>query len=306
MKKAQALMAIILIAPAFSLSVNAQLFKTLQSLAKAKSTQAANAKDSSALVKPQYDKLQYMTGVDSAKLAGMKSTNQRPSVSPEDSAAAINSFMTASGGNGVVYQYFGTTSTKKSGIMKDTMSMYGTISGNSRVEMSSNMIFISHGVQSGHKYSIALYPNYKTYTLNIFDTSSSVTSDRSTYQVVKIGNEAAGGYNCIHSKLTINNGKTSVTEDVWTSTEVPGYSLYKKMMDQQKNVTPKMMQAMEQAGCMGFFVKMEMQNPNFSMTMLLANVAQKNLPASLFEIPPGYTHASGNNLMYQMMQGANK
>jgi len=307
MKKAQTCIAILIIASVYPLSSNAQLFKTLENLAKTSSAKTVNAKDSAALIKPKNDNLQSMMSGMKTDMPGGASVPSQITVSAADSAAAIKSFMQGNGGSGIVFQYFTSTSSKKSGIIKDTMSTFVTASGSSRVEMSSDMIIISHSTQQSHyKYGLWLYPSYKTYTLNILDTSSSLASDKTTYQVTKIGNETVEGYNCIHSKLTITTNRTSITEDVWTSTDVPGYSHFKKMMDEQKSVTPKMLLAMEQAGCIGFIVKLTVQNQNFSMTMLLANIAQKNLPASLFQIPPGYTHAAGNNLMYQMMKGASK
>ena len=83
-------------------------------------------------------------------------------------------------------------------------------------------------------------------------------------------------------------GKNSqITEDVWTSKDVPGYLNLKKMSAMQ-NVTPKMLQAIDQAGCDGFFVKIMMQNIGFSMNMLLIKAARTNFSASTFQIPIGY------------------
>ena len=42
-------------------------------------------------------------------------------------------------------------------------------------------------------------------------------------------------------------------------------------------------------GCEGFMVKMEIKNKNASTVMQLTKVGHKDLPASMFEIPPGYT-----------------
>jgi hypothetical protein len=154
------------------------------------------------------------------------------------------------------------------------------------------------------KYSIMLYPESKTYQFNIIDTSA-INRDQTTYQCVKVGNETVQGYNCTHSKLTtiVNGSKTTITEDIWTSADVPGYAAMKKMMT-ISNVTPKMMVALEQAGCGGFFVKMTMQSKEMSMDMLLVQAARKSFPDSMFQLPSGYTQASpmgmfGNLMMQQ-------
>jgi D-arabinose 1-dehydrogenase-like Zn-dependent alcohol dehydrogenase len=80
------------------------------------------------------------------------------------------------------------------------------------------------------------------------------------------------------------------------------------MMTNQ-HVTPKMMQAMEQAGCDGFIVKMQMQSPQqqqaqamqFSMNMVLITAARKDFPASMFEIPAGYTAMNSQNIFGNLM-----
>jgi len=312
MKKIHSYLAIlIIIVSIYPLSTNAQIFKNILNLAKNRAAQATKAKDSAAVFGPKYDSLTAAAHQMAADTAGMMGNMSKPgsgvTVSSADSATYIKSLMTATGGNGIAFQYLTTSSTKKSQNIKDTMSMFITYSGESHVDMSSNMILISHGTQSKYRYTALLYPSYKSFTLSISDTSALSSSDKSTYRFSKIGNETVEGYNCIHSKLTITNGNIIITEDLWTSTEVPGYSVIKKMMGSQRNVTIKMLQAMEQAGCMGFIVKLETQNQYISMTMLLANIKQKNLPASLFEIPSDYTHAPGNNLMYPMMgQGIKK
>jgi hypothetical protein len=140
------------------------------------------------------------------------------------------------------------------------------------------------------RYSVFLYPESKTYVFNIIDTAAINSGGGMTYQVVKVGNETVAGYNCTHSKLTIfAGGQTSgITEDIWTSTAVPGYTELKKLMFNQ-NMTPKMMQALQAAGCDGSFVKMDMQSKTFSMEMLLVTAGRRDFPASMFEIPAGYT-----------------
>src|ERR1700721_267859 len=104
MKKIQTLIAIIMIAMLYPFAGSAQLFKSLQSLARAKSAQAVNAKDSAALAQSKYKNLQSMNTADTTKKGSMRGMSRQISVSPADSAAAIKSFMTASGGSGIVYQ----------------------------------------------------------------------------------------------------------------------------------------------------------------------------------------------------------
>jgi len=128
--------------------------------------------------------------------------------------------------------------------------------------------------------------------------TAALNSVNTTYQVTKIGNETAQGYNCIHFKLTINNpNSTPIVEDIWTSKDVPGYSEMSKMMT-IKGVTIKMLQVIEQAGCLGSFVKLTMVTKDVSMNMALMTASRKTFPASAFQIPAGYKEGSYFNAMY--------
>jgi len=225
---------------------------------------------------------------------GPSYSRAKPSISPADSAAAIKSFMTGTGGSGLLYQYrvysFKGRNNKDS-TSSDTVSTAITDGHNVLSDMGmTGMRMQVLGHAGMPRYSVFLYPERKTYVFNIIDTAAINSAGGMTYQVVKVGNETVAGYNCTHSKLTIfAGGQTAgITEDIWTSTAVPGYTELKKLMFNQ-NVTPKMMQALEVAGCDGSFVKMDMQSKNFSMDMLLVTAGRRDFPASMFEIPAGYT-----------------
>jgi Domain of unknown function (DUF4412) len=234
-------------------------------------------------------------------------------VSAADSAAAIKSFTTGSGGSGVLYQYLTIATSKQTGTTKDTTVKYLCNDGDGRSEMRINMPgavsnkMINIGRAGQPKYSIMLYPESKTYSLNIIDTSL-INSRGETYQVTKLGNETVQGYPCIHAKITSTTNtrffKSSTTFDIWTSTEVPGYALMQKMMEVQ-NIQPAMMKALQEAGCNGYFVKINTTAKDYSMSMLLIKAERKTFPASLFEIPGGYTE-SKQNMMYHMIPAAKK
>lgn len=306
MKRAYACFAILVMAAALPQSSHAQFFKNLVNAA----TQSATNHAANKAVPGKPDSNAAKSGYDSARMAQLMAglNRPKPSISPADSAAAIKSFMTGTGGSGIQYRYHVTYDFKrnqKDSTISDTMSMAFTESRNAHVEfgmLGMKMVTIGHG--NTPRYSIFLYPDSKTYNLNIVDTAAINAAGGQTYKVTKIGNETVAGYNCIHSKLTIITGigRTSeVTEDMWTSTAVPGYAQLEKAMTVQ-NVTPKMLQAMDQAGCGGFFVKMQVLSTSMSMVMLLIDAEHKTLPASLFEIPAGYTQANNTNMMANMLR----
>ena len=218
-----------------------------------------------------------------------------PAISPADSAAAIKSFMTGTGGSGLNYQYRVTyhyTIKKRDSTMVDTMSLAITDGHNIRTDLGSSgarVVFLGHANQP--RYGIRLFPDRKAFMFNISDTAAINSGGSMVYQVAKTGNESLLGYNCVHAKLTIfpagiKSGGT--TEDIWTSADVPGYATLKNL-SAIEGVTPKMMQALEQAGCGGMIVKMSMVSTVISMEMVLITATRKSFPDALFSIPAGYT-----------------
>jgi hypothetical protein len=226
-------------------------------------------------------------------------------VSAADSAAAIKSFMTAKGGSGYYYESV-TTVTTKNGSSKDTSKIYMASSGEGRAEMGMHIPgaidvnFINLGHAANPRYSVMIYPGSKTYALNLIDTSL-INSNIETYEVTKMGNETVNGYNCTHAKLKSTTGegmfKSSSTMDIWTSEDVPGYALMRKIMLDQ-NVKPQMMQALEQNNCGGYIVKMMSSAKEAMVEMELIKALNKSFPASLFEIPEGYSESQENMIYY--------
>lgn len=240
----------------------------------------------------------------------------RGGVSAADSVAAIRTYETARGGSGIYYEYAIESTTKEHGTVKSTSKMYLTNNGEGRSEMNlAALMGISNGtplivvgrMQQPH-YSIIVDDVTKEYSLNVIDTAL-LNSANQKYQVTKLGNETVNGYNCTHAKLISTTGShrfsTTTTEDIWTSVDVPGYDMVKKATLQQ-NITPGMMKALTDAGCGGFFVKMQSSGKQYSMTMQLTKAEKQSFPASMFKIPNGYTESKSNLMFGNMMQAAQK
>ncbi len=235
-------------------------------------------------------------------------------VSAADSAAAIKTYMSANGGSGTYYEYTVESNTKEHGTVKSISKLYFTNNGEGRSEMNvaammgaKNAIplIVIAKMEQPH-YSVIIDNENKDYSLNVIDTSL-INMVHQKYQVTKIGNETVNGFNCVHAKLVSTTGsgmfKSTSTEDIWNSVDVPGYAIFKKATVQQ-NITPAMMKALNDAGCGGFFVKMTSSDKHYSMTMQLTKAEKQSFPASLFKIPAGYKE-SNENMMYHMM-GAGK
>ena len=237
-------------------------------------------------------------------------------ISSADSLAAFRMYKSAKGGNGVYYEQTTTMTTKKTGTNKSVSRMYFTQSGEGRSEMNlaammgakNSEAIVGLSRLSNPRCGVLLDDKEKKYSLNVIDTSL-INSDRSQYKVTKIGNEVVDGYNCTHAKMTTTSGKglfaSSTTMDIWTSPAVPGYKDLRRMMASQ-NMTLKMMQALDDAGCGGQIVKMQSSGKDYSMTMELTKAEKKTFPASLFMIPPGYTPSENNLLISNLVQTGQK
>jgi hypothetical protein len=228
------------------------------------------------------------------------------SVSAQDSAAAISSFKKSSGGSGMHYEY-SMMMTGKNSTTKDSSNLFFTDGGEGRLEMKIPIpgVQMKRTVSLGHfdqpKFTVLLYPESKTYLLRIIDPS--MMSAGQTYQVTKIGTETVLGYSCIHSKLvsTVGSGrfKSTSTIEIWTSTAVPGYSLYKKMSSMQTSQMA-MFKALENAGASGIFVKMMVAGKDYSYEQNLIKAEESKFSADLFRIPSGYTQSNGNVISNMM------
>src|SRR5665213_3421905 len=237
-------------------------------------------------------------------------------VSAADSISAIKTYESAKGGSGIYYEYTIESHTKERGTVNSTSKMYLTNNGEGRSEMNlaammgaqnSSALIVIGRMQQPH-YSIIVDDANKEYSLNVIDTAL-INSVNQKYKVTKLGNETVNGYNCTHAKLVSTTGsgmfKSTTTEDIWTSTDVPGYDMVKKASLQQ-NITQGMMKALNDAGCGGFFVKMTSSDKQYSMTMQLAKAEKQSFPASLFKIPSGYSESKSNLMFGNMMQAAQK
>jgi Domain of unknown function (DUF4412) len=221
-------------------------------------------------------------------------------VSAQDSAKAIDSYKTASGGSGIHYEYVMTIRGKNT-TNKDSSQLYITKDGEGRSEkripmpgvQMNKMIIL--GRFNSPRYSILLYPESNSYSLNIIDTA--MLKDREKYQVTRIGTETVQGYSCVHSKIisTIGSGMYTSTStiDIWTSTGVPGSALYTKMAGIQTSQTG-MMRALENAGGGGVFVKMVVTGKDYTVEEDLIKAEEGHFSADMFRIPSGYTESAGN------------
>ncbi len=116
--------------------------------------------------------------------------------------------------------------------------------------------------------------------------------DNATYTVKKVGNESINGYKCVHATITNDKGSS---EDVWNTKDIPDYGKYDEALSHNKQMSSsKRQQALKDAGCEGFPVKMTKKgNDDEDTSMELQKMEKRSYSKSDFEIPAGYTKSAG-------------
>jgi uncharacterized protein DUF4412 len=141
----------------------------------------------------------------------------------------------------------------------------------------------------------------RTYAeVNLKDLQQSVAkmkSEKEPYTVKVLGSERVLGYSTKHVLLSRTADRSEM--EIWTTKDILGvsYEAMRGLMRRNANQDEgTFLKALRDAGADGFFVKMitrEKGKPEPTSTMELTKVEKKAVPASLFEIPPGYTKQEG-------------
>lgn len=113
------------------------------------------------------------------------------------------------------------------------------------------------------------------------------------YTAKKLGKEKVAGYDCVHALVTDDKGGES---EVWTNKDIVDYDSMARLMGPNVAADESLMKSLKEVGAEGFMVKMvhrQKGSEENGMTMELVKAEKKSLPASLFEIPAGYTKREG-------------
>ncbi|MBS1634404.1 MAG: DUF4412 domain-containing protein [Bacteroidetes bacterium] len=113
-------------------------------------------------------------------------------------------------------------------------------------------------------------------------------TDNRTYTVKKLNDEVVNGYKCTHALIT----EGTETMEVWNTKDIPDYTKYADAMSSNKRLgSAKRNQALKDAGCEGFLVKMIHKNDprEGDMTMELVKIEKATIAKTDFDIPAGYT-----------------
>jgi hypothetical protein len=199
-------------------------------------------------------------------------------------AALLFSGVIASAQNGASMEFKVSSNKGVGGTINVKYSEFGTKSESSMMGM--NMVSLTKKESPDVVYMI----NDKDKTYREMKKSTSQPDDNSTYTVKKIGNETINGYKCVHALVTDNRGTT----DMWTTKDFADYNKYSESLNNNRKLgSAKREQALKDAGCEGFPVKMVTKEKDGDMTMELTKLEKKSFSKSDFEVPAGYTKAVG-------------
>lgn len=141
----------------------------------------------------------------------------------------------------------------------------------------------------------------RTYAeMNLKETRESLAkmkSEKEPYTVKVLGSESVLGYSTKHVLLSRPGDRSEM--EIWTTKDILGLN-YEAMRGLMRRGTShddtSFLKALRDNGADGFFVKMitrEKGKPEPTSTMELTKAEKKHLPASLFEIPAGYSKQEG-------------
>jgi len=171
-------------------------------------------------------------------------------------------------------------------------------------QTTNNMISIGHADKP--EESIILDDEAKTYSVLNVNKLNLNNGTKTQSTVTKIGEENIMGFQSVHARIfntTTNSGMliTTDTMEIWKSSEIPLPDKVKEWIDHSDSKSmsvafaPDVAPQLKQMGCVGMFVKIIVKGKNSSTNWELTKVEHKDLPASIFQIPAGYTEDKSAN-----------
>jgi len=126
--------------------------------------------------------------------------------------------------------------------------------------------------------------------------------DNETYTVKKLGEEKVLGYKAQHVLV----GHKDSTNEMWITKDIMDYDTFAKLQARQGRGGNEeaISKALKEAGADGVPLKSVMNSPDGGKAVMeVTSVEKKSLPASMFQLPEGYTKSAGG--MMDMMSNSN-
>ncbi len=148
------------------------------------------------------------------------------------------------------------------------------------------MTSVTLNLKSNPDFMISYNSQSKTYTEI---KKNKETSKAKAMSITVLGNEKIGSYNCTHVRMTSD----TTSWDMWVTKDLPQFDFPVQSGDEAAN--RKVLELLKSKSADGVPVKMVFFKPHTEtpiMTMELVKYNNKDLEASLFKIPEGYTKST--------------
>src|SRR4029077_1138867 len=123
------------------------------------------------------------------------------------------------------------------------------------------------------------------------DNAPKDPNDKDPWNVKKIGEEKMLGYKTQH--VLVTHGQE--TWELWTSKDLIDYETYRKLQASKGRMAgdERMVTALKEADVDGMPLKAIVSQQGMKSTIELVKAQKKTLPATTFEVPPGYKKTAG-------------
>jgi hypothetical protein len=157
--------------------------------------------------------------------------------------------------------------------------------GNSHNAIEGGMMATETIYQKDKNQTIMLNSQSKTYTIFAADKSQATAEPQGEVKVTKTAEtKKILNYTCTKSIVSVTHGANTVDQIFWTTTEIKNFDMKSLGKQRMNGGQPMYYEKLE-----GFPLQMEMMTPQAKMIMEVTAIKKESIPASVFEIPTGFT-----------------
>ncbi|MBN1278194.1 MAG: DUF4412 domain-containing protein [Chlorobiaceae bacterium] len=180
------------------------------------------------------------------------------------------------GGNADITYYFGTGSQRMDMVMRMNRipePLKTTVI--TKAGSPDEALFINHETR-----------NYSIVNLRTAAENATLLDFDSNYKLKRLGKASIKGYQCEHISLTSSTEKL----ELWVTSGLGDFSTFRILQSQNPRLSnTSLSRTLKDAGVEGFPAKIVQKNENGLYTMELIAVKPKELAATVFTVPAGYT-----------------
>jgi hypothetical protein len=151
---------------------------------------------------------------------------------------------------------------------------------------SMKMVTIFRAAEPDHTYLLNV--EQKTYT--VLDAREgtkmrAAMKSSETYTVKRLGTDKVAGLSCDRAVITSSSGQES---EICASSDVLGATAWLRALERRGDSGNALLKTLRDAGIRGFPIRWIQKQKEGTITFELVSAKRHSVPASTFEIPPGY------------------